>query len=110
MRAVVEQTFTSTATVKRPSGTSDGRGGKTATLTTISSTQACRVALDKDAVERQLGKRTTPVSYYKIYFPVGANVLAKDQITVDGVTYELVDLYHKRTINTSVVATATRLK
>lgn len=110
MKAVVEETFTSTATHKRPTLTSDGRGGQTKTMTTLNSTLVCRVAKAKEPEQVLLGERVTGKTEFNIYVAEGCDLKPKDQLVVDSMTLELVEVYDKRSINLAVLATATRIR
>jgi hypothetical protein len=89
LRGTMEGSFPSTAQVQRYTPASDGAGGETDTPGVMGS-YACRV-VGATAQDRQEGGRPVSVTVWQILLPYTADVGPKDQLLVDGATYEVVD-------------------
>lgn len=102
--------FTATATITDPKGTvvSDGAGGITKTATTVA-TERCRIKPMSLARSQQLfGGRFTDTIPYEVSLKPDTVVQEKHELTISGVTYDVIALWRAGTYNTKTVAVCVR--
>jgi hypothetical protein len=74
----------------RPSNSSDGAGGQTVTWGSAGPYH-CFVAPVRQWSETQKAATEQSVSYWKISFAAGTDILPKDRLTVNGSTFEVTE-------------------
>lgn len=87
MRQVQEQAMPDQATIRRPTFTNDGRGGRTKTLTPVGTFSARLAVSSYQPGVRKIGEREVPSAYATITLPYGTDVRPGDEITVCGRTF-----------------------
>lgn len=74
--------------MRRRVGTQGISGGPQRTLSLIANSLPCRV-VPNDSIEDRMGGRLRETESTVIYFEPGAPVTAKDEVTVNGIVYEV---------------------
>ena len=88
MRATQDDALPDTATIARPTRTTDGAGGYTTVLTTILTGIACRLAKSRPR-EILAGDREVTYSDWVVTFPYATDVRAGDVLTISTRTYNV---------------------
>lgn len=78
------------ATISRVTRVSDGAGGTTETWGTHLTGVRCRVDLPSSGAEEQVAGQIQSVATVIVTVPHGTDVTARDRLTVDGRTFEVV--------------------
>lgn len=99
-RSAQNLTLTQTATIRRPSSTSDGMGGYTTTNTTVG-TLPCRVAVASDSDVRQVASQLRERTLLRVTFQALADVRQADEVTINGIVYQVVGVNGSHTLETA---------
>ena len=94
LQAVIQETFTATATIKRRTQVSDGAGGFTDTYPTVATSACSFTATQITPVERENAIGIQTISFFQFSFPAGTDVRSADRITVGSRTFEVVAPRH----------------
>lgn len=79
------------AVVKRNTPTDDGQGGQLESWATIHTYRCWCLSQTKNGTENVVADSITGVGYLYANLPYGADVLLKDRLVINGVTYEVTD-------------------
>lgn len=91
MRSVQDEAMAASCVISRKTLVSDGMGGFTETWA-ASGTVSCRVwPAGESGAERLVADRITEDDVWVITLPYATDVVAKDRITADGRTWEVVN-------------------
>ena len=89
MRSVQSETLPGTAVISRNTPTSDGMGGWTDAWAAIGTVDG-RVSPSGGGSERLIAEQITDDDAWNITLPYNTDVTAKDRITIDSRTFEVV--------------------
>lgn len=93
MQATAERSFDRTAQVSRATVSRDAKGGTKRTYSLIAE-MPCRIGLVQPAMQALLDEtRVRSRSVRTVTVPAGADVLSTDQLVIDGVTYDVVEIF-----------------
>lgn len=94
LQAVIQETFTVTATITRRTQVTDMAGGSIDTYPTVG-TSACSFASTQiTPVERENAVGVQTISFFQFSFPAGTDVRSIDRITVGSRVFEVVAPRH----------------
>lgn len=110
MRSTVQGNFPDTATISRPSSTKNSRGEAESTYSNAATNVACRIVIDSKASEGMSGEQLRSYSGYRVYFPTGTSVLAKDRIITGSLTLEVVESFDAHSNRVAVMAVCVRAR
>lgn len=98
----------STCQIMRPTFTSDGRVGRTATYATVG-TSICR-KLHRVSTTTDQTNRVTVVNSDSVFLPSDADVQMTDRLVIMGRTYEVQGLSTDDTLEVQMIATCVEIK
>lgn len=94
MRAVQSDTLPDTAVISRNTPTSDGMGGWTDAWAAVGTVDG-RLAPSGGGAESLMAERITDTDAWNITLPYGTDVTAKDRVSIDGRSFEVVTVLPK---------------
>jgi len=90
LKAAVNSTLVTTATIQRRTFTSDGAGGFTETYPVVDTTTCSFEAAQITPLERENAVGIQTISYFNFVFPAGTDIRSTDRIVIGSRTFEVV--------------------